>query len=30
MIQGRRVTKQQNITAYCIPKYAPQGTKTWD
>ena len=22
--------KQKNITAYCIPKYAKSGTKTWD
>lgn len=30
MNQGSRSTKQKNITSYCIPKYAPQGTKTWD
>ena len=30
MVQNNRVTKQQNVTAYCVPKYAAPTTKFWD
>ena len=30
MVQNNRLSSQQNVTAYCIPKYAPPNTKFWD
>jgi hypothetical protein len=30
LVKDRRVQKQENITAYCIPKRMPKNTKTWD
>ena len=30
LIRDRRVQKQENITAYCIPKRMPRNTQTWD
>tara|TARA_R100001230_G_C5599447_1_gene113721 strand:+ start:83 stop:397 length:315 start_codon:yes stop_codon:yes gene_type:complete len=30
MVQNNRLSSQENVTAYCIPKYAPPNTKFWD
>lgn len=30
LVRDRRVQKQENITAYCIPKRMPKNTQTWD
>jgi hypothetical protein len=30
MVQNNRISSQENVTAYCIPKYAPPNTKFWD
>tara|TARA_R100000655_G_scaffold52422_1_gene90239 strand:- start:474 stop:788 length:315 start_codon:yes stop_codon:yes gene_type:complete len=30
MVQNNRMSSQENVTAYCIPKYAPPNTKFWD
>jgi len=30
IVQNNRMSSQQNITAYCIPKYAAPNTNFWD
>jgi hypothetical protein len=30
LVQDRRMMKQTNISAYCLPKRISQNTKTWD
>jgi hypothetical protein len=30
MVQNNRISSQQNVTAYCVPKYAKPNTKFWD
>lgn len=30
LVRDRRLQKQENITAYCIPKRMPRNTQTWD
>ena len=30
MVQNNKMSSQENVTAYCIPKYAPPNTRFWD